>query len=240
MLIRVNLLETLGAGIGYFGEYIFAKVLQKVSRGETIAMLVEGLYSADKIAPRGTSMPHEKGRGVYSKHVLSEWPIHKSWFVPVVEDGAPAVILDPPRGLVKYIGRDTEGVYALLLSLGLKELKDYVLKGVSPTLLKDFDIFTETDIEIAAVIYERLRGEPDFVASVIETLREVDFLLVENGVVYHVEVKTTMRPTDPKLRKKRTLLQKRQQIMEKLGLRPALAVVIPRENWEVEVWFEKS
>jgi len=48
-----------------------------------------------------------------------------------------------------------------------------------------------------------------------------------------------MNPTDAKLRKKRMLLQKRQYVLEKLGLRPALAVVVPKENWEVEVWFEK-
>jgi hypothetical protein len=36
------------------------------------------------------------------------------------------------------------------------------------------------------------------------------------------------------------LLQKRQNVLEKLGLRPALAVVVPKENWEVEVWIEKT
>jgi predicted AAA+ superfamily ATPase len=115
-----------------------------------------------------------------------------------------------------------------------------VFKGVSPSVLKGVEEFTEVELNVAAVLYERLRGGPDFAALVVDTIREVDFLLAEGAVIYHVEVKTTMNPTDVKLRKKRMLLQKRQNVLEKLGLRPALAVVVPKENWEVEVWIEKT
>jgi predicted AAA+ superfamily ATPase len=107
-------------------------------------------------------------------------------------------------------------------------------------VLKGVEEFTEVELNVAAVLYERLRGGPDFAALVVDTIREVDFLLAEGAVIYHVEVKTTMNPTDAKLRKKRMLLQKRQNVLEKLGLRPVLAVVVPKENWEVEVWIEKT
>jgi hypothetical protein len=240
-LIRVNLLHALGAELGYVGEYIFSKALRgAAARGGAVAILLEGLYSAGRVEPRGLSLPREKEVGVFSRHVLSKWPIHKSWFVPVVDDGEPAVLIDPPKGLVKYVGRDVEGSYAYLLSLGLDELKSYVFKGVSPSVLKGVEEFTEVELNVAAVLYERLRGGPDFAALVVDTIREVDFLLAEGAVIYHVEVKTTMNPTDVKLRKKRMLLQKRQNVLEKLGLRPALAVVVPKENWEVEVWIEKT
>ncbi|MEM0479326.1 MAG: hypothetical protein QXS16_03300, partial [Pyrobaculum sp.] len=63
--------------------------------------------------------------------------------------------------------------------------------------------------------------------------------LIDGGAIYHIEVKTTKKPIDLKLRKKREVLQKRQRVLEKLGLRPALAVVVPRENWEVEIKIEK-
>jgi hypothetical protein len=239
--MRINLLHVLGAELGYVGEYIFAKALRgAAARGEAVAMLLEGLYSADRVAPRGSVLPREKGQGTYSRHVASEWPIHKSWFVPAVDSGEPVVLIDPPKGLVKYVGRDVEGAYALLLSLGLEELRSYVLRGVAPTFLRGVEAFTAAEVNIAVALYEKLWGEPDFVALVIDTIREVDFLLAEGDVIYHVEVKTTTNPIDAKLRKKRLLLQKRQQVLQKLGLRPALAVVIPRENWEVELWIEKT
>jgi hypothetical protein len=238
-LIRVNLLQALGAELGCVGEYIFSKALRgAAARGEAVAILLEGLYSAGRVEPRRSSLPREKEVGVFSIHILSKWPIHKSWFVPVVDDGEPAVLIDPPKGLVKYVGRDVEGSYAYLLSLGLDELKSYMFKGVSPSVLKGVEEFTEVELNVAAVLYERLRGGPDFAALVVDTICEVDFLLAEGAVIYHVEVKTTMNPTDAN-RKKRMLLQKRQYVLEKLGLRPALAAVVPKENWEVEVWFEK-
>ncbi len=107
-------------------------------------------------------------------------------------------------------------------------------------MLEGLEEFTEVELNVAAVLYERLRGGPDFAALVVDTIREVDFLLAEGAVIYHVEVKTTTNPTDVKLRKKRMLLQKRQNVLEKLGLRPTLAVVVPKENWKIEVWIEKS
>jgi len=238
--MRINLL-TLGAELGYIGEYIFAKALRgAAARGEAVAMLLEGLYSAGRVAPRGSALPREKGPDTYSRYVTSEWPIHKSWFVPAVNGGEPVVLIDPPKGLVKYVGRDVEGAYAFLLSLGLEELRSYVLKGSSPAVLRGVEAFTAAEVNIAAALYERLWGGPDFVVLVIDTIREVDFLLADGDVIYHVEVKTTTNPTDAKLRKKRMLLQKRQQVLEKLGLRPALAVVVPKENWEVELWIEKT
>lgn len=240
-MIRVNLLHALGAELGYVGEYIFAKALRgAAARGEAVAMLLEGLYSAGRVEPRGSALPREKGPGTYSRHITSEWPIHKSWFVPAIDGGEPVVLIDPPKGLVKYMGRDVEGAYALLLSLGLEELRSFVLKGATPAVLKGVEAFTAAEVDIAAALYERLWGGPDFVTLVVDTIREVDFLLADGGTIYHVEVKTTTHPTDAKLRKKRMLLQRRQQVLEKLGLRPALAVVVPKENWEVEVWIEKT
>jgi hypothetical protein len=227
--MRINILTALGAEWGYIGEYVFAKALKGVAaRGEAVAMLIEGLYS--RVEPRGFALPRERGAGTYSRHISSEWPLHKSWFVPAVDDGEPTVLIDPPKGLVKYVGKDEDGSYAYLLSLGLDELRSYVLKGVNPTILRGVEMFTEAEIIVAALLYQRLKWGPDFVALVIETLREVDFLLAEGDVVYHVEVKTTAKPTDLKLRKKRMLLQKRQNILERLGLKPALAVVVPRET----------
>jgi predicted AAA+ superfamily ATPase len=114
-----------------------------------------------------------------------------------------------------------------------------VFKGVSPSVLKGLEEFSEVELNVAAVLYERLRGGPDFAALVADTIREVDFLLAEGAVIYHVEVKTTTNPTDAN-RKKRMLLQKRQNVLEKLELRPALAVVMPKGNWKVEVWIEKT
>ena len=205
-----------------------------------MAILLEGLYSAGRVEPRGSVLPREKGPDTYSRHITSEWPVHKSWFVPAIDGGEPVVLIDPPKGLVKYVGRDLDGSYAFLLSLGLEELRSYVLRGVAPTVLRGVEVFTAAEVNIAAALYEKLWGGPDFVALVVDTLREVDFLLADGDAIYHVEVKTTTNPTDAKLRKKRMLLQKRQHVLEKLGLRPALAVVAPKENWEVEVWIEKT
>jgi len=239
--MRFNLLHTLGAELGYIGEYIFAKALRgAAARGQAVAILLEGLYSAHRVEPRGSALPREKGPDTYSRHITSEWPVHKSWFVPAIDGGEPVVLIDPPKGLVKYVGRDLDGSYAFLLSLGLEELRSYVLRGVAPTVLRGVEVFTAAEVNIAAALYEKLWGGPDFVALVVDTLREVDFLLADGDAIYHVEVKTTTNPTDAKLRKKRMLLQKRQHVLEKLGLRPALAVVAPKENWEVEVWIEKT
>ncbi|AAL64787.1 hypothetical protein [Pyrobaculum aerophilum] len=239
-LIRVNLLKTLGAEVGYLGEKIFASVFPRAARGEAVAILLEGIYSAGRVSRRAGALPRETGVGIFSRHVTSEWPIHKSWYVPVVENGEPAVYIDPPRGLVKYLGRDVEGSYAYLLQIGLEELKKYVFSGAPPTYLRGLDFFTKAEIEATSVLYDRLKGGDDFIALVIETLKDVDFLLEEGGVVYHVEVKTTATPHEAKLRKKRLLLQKRQWVLGRLGLRPALAVVVPRENWEVEIYLEKN
>jgi len=238
-LIRVNLLKALGGEVGYLGEWIFARLFPGAARGEAVALLVEGLYSSEVLKPRGVALPKEDVPGVVSRHVAVEWPIHKSWFVPAVDHGTPRVFIDPPKRLVKYVGRDVEGEYANLLAVGLWELRSYVLDGVAPALLEGWQWLSPQEVEAAEVLYRRLVGGPDFVAAVVETLREVDFLLVEGGGVYHVEVKTTTSPTEAKLRKKRALLARRQRVLEKLGLRPALAVVVPRENWEVEVWVEK-
>ncbi|ABP51354.1 hypothetical protein HC235_10105 [Pyrobaculum arsenaticum] len=238
-LIRVNLLEALGPELGFYGEWLFASLFRKAARGESVAMLLEGMYSYSNLRPRSNIFPTEARDGVYSRHVSTTWPIHKSWFVPAVDNGEPVVYVDPPKGFVKYIGRDTDGSYEYLLYVGLGELKKFVLEGAAPIYLKGVDSFTNADIEAASLLYPRLEGGEGFVSEVIETLRQVDFILLEGGTIYHVEVKTTAKPEDSKLRKKRLLLQRRQQILEKLGLKPALAVVVPRENWEVEIWLEK-
>ncbi|ACB40559.1 hypothetical protein [Pyrobaculum neutrophilum] len=236
----MNLLQALGADVGYLGEYVFSKAFPNAARGEHVAMLVEGVYSSHRLKPRPAGPPAESGPGIYSRHVNVEWPIHKSWFVPVVDYGEPAVLVDPPKRLVKYVGRDVDGAYAYILSLGLAELTWYIQREDPPSLLRGLEAFTEAELEAARLLYKRLGGDPEFVAQVVETLREVDFLLVEDGEIYHVEVKTTARPTDAKLRKKRAMLQRRQAVVGKLGLKPALAVVVPRENWEVELWLEKG
>ncbi|MEZ0319332.1 MAG: hypothetical protein ABWK05_04980 [Pyrobaculum sp.] len=237
--MKVNLLKDLGAEIGYLGERIFARAFPYAARGEAVAILLEGLYSTEVLKPRSTRLPKERLEGVVSRHVTSRWPIHKSWYVPVVDDGEHAVLVDPPRGLVKYVGRDADGSYEYLLYLGLAELKAYVRKEARPTLLRGWEVFNDVEKELALAIFKRLDGA-EFAALVIDTLREVDFLLLEGETVYHVEVKTTTRPTEAKLRKKWLFLQKRQRVLEKLGMRPALAVVVPRENWEVEILIEKN
>jgi hypothetical protein len=240
-LIRVNVLKALGAEVGYLGERVFAGVFPQAARGEAVAVLLEGLYSAGRVAPRGNSLPRERGDGVYSRHVSTAWPVHKSWYVPVVDWGEPAVYIDPPRGLVKYVGRDLEGSYAYLLEIGLGELRKYVMDGAPPTYLRGLEGFSRSEVEAASLLYRRLEGGGgEFVVEVVETLREVDFLVVEGEEVYHVEVKTTASPHENKLRKKRLLLQKRQRVLGRLGLRPALAVVVPRDNWEVEIWIERG
>ncbi|MEM1597546.1 MAG: hypothetical protein QXP31_01370 [Pyrobaculum sp.] len=237
--LRVNLLKDLGAEIGYLGERIFAKAFPDAARGEAVAMLLEGMYSARALRPRSARLPQERLGGVVSRHVTSRWPIHKSWYVPVVDDGEYAVLVDPPRGVVRYVGRDVDGSYEYLLYLGLAELEAYVRKGAEPTLLRGWEMFNNAEVEAARAIFKNLENA-ELAALVIDTLREVDFLLLEGEAIYHVEVKTTIRPVEAKLRKKWMFLQKRQQVLEKIGMRPALAVVVPRENWEVEILIEKS
>ncbi|MFN7106508.1 MAG: hypothetical protein ACK4M3_08020, partial [Pyrobaculum sp.] len=85
----------------------------------------------------------------------------------------------------------------------------------------------------------KLLDSPHFARLAIETLLEVDFIIVDGGI-YHVEVKTTQIPTEQKLRKKWLLLKRRQEVLGKLGMRPALAVVVPRENWEVDIELVKE
>ncbi len=231
--MRVNILKALGADIGIFGESVFAKVFPEAARGESVAMVVEGIYST-RMNPPATSLPRESTDGIVSRHISTDWPIHKSWFVPAVDMGEPRVFVKPPKKLVRYIGRDVQGTYSYLLRIGLEELKNLALHGSKPTYLSGWEMFRDVELEIASKLVKQL-DTPQFAALAIETLREVDFLMCRDGVIYHVEVKTTLSPTDHKLRKKKILLEKRQRVLEKLGMRPALATVVPRENWEVDV-----
>lgn len=239
-MIRVNILSVAGAEIGYIGELVFSKVFQNAARGSHVAMLIEGMYTAPLLKTQTKKLPLERPDGVYSRHVLSKWPIHKSWFVPAVVEGTPKTLINPPKGVVKYIGRDLEGSYLYLLSLSLWELYHYVTEKIPPTLLEGYEVFNEWEIQIATEIFPKLETiDSGLVVEIIEALKDVDFLLIDGGAIYHIEVKTTKKPIDLKLRKKREVLQKRQRVLEKLGLRPALAVVVPRENWEVEIKIEK-
>lgn len=217
---------------------MFAKAFPNAARGENVAIALEGLYSLGKIKPPTSLMPREAAEGILSRHISTEWPIHKSWFVPTVDSGEPRVLVDPPKRLVRYIGRDVEGTYLHLLKVGLEELRDLAFRGQKPTYLSGWEIFRDVELEIAARLF-RLLDSPQFARTAIETLLEVDFIIVDGGI-YHVEVKTTQTPTDQKLRKKWLLLKRRQEVLEKLGMRPALAVVIPKENWEVEIELVKE
>lgn len=238
--MRVNLLELLGAEIGYVGELVFAKVFPDAARGDHVAMLVEAMYSANKLTPRLRRLPREEAPGVYSRHVTTLWPIHKSWFVPAVVDQTPRLLINPPKGTVKFLGKDEDGAYAYLLSLGLSELSGFVFGGVEPSLVDGYEVFNTWERQIALELYTKIKGvDRDALVEIVNVLKDVDFFIWDGGVVYHVEVKTTTRPTDAKLRKKRELLLKRQRVLEKLGVKPVLAVVVPRENWEVEIYLEK-
>lgn len=203
-----------------------------------MAIALEGLYSLDKIRLPTSLMPREVAVGILSRHISTEWPIHKSWFVPVLDSGEPRVLIDPPKKLVRYIGRDIEGTYLYLLKIGLEELRDLAFRGQKPTYLSGWEIFRATELE-AAVYLLKLLDSPHFARMAIETLLEVDFIIVDGGI-YHVEVKTTQIPTEQKLRKKWLLLKRRQEVLGKLGMRPALAVVVPRENWEVDIELVKE
>lgn len=234
MSIRYNLLASIGPELGILGEALFARLHPNAARGEAVAILLEGLYSSTRVEGIRYGMPEDYGETV-SRHVSSRWPLHKSWFVPVMRSGTPMVLLDPPRGLVRYLGKD-DGRYAYILKLGLEELRSVVMEERKGTLLEGLEDFSGAEIQVARELAPRLE-KFRYVEDIISAIEQSDFLLLDENI-YHVEVKTILKFSPYKLNRKRALLERRQRILGKLGLKPAFVVIIPRDNWEFEIEIE--
>lgn len=236
MCVRANFLASVGPELGLLGEALFARLHPNAARGRAVAMLLEGLYSYPRIRGVKPEMPSDEVAGTaVSRHISSSWPLHKSWFVPVMESGRPAVWIDPPRGAVRYIGRD-DGRYAYVLKLGLEELREAVDRGRRGPLLVGLDEFSEVEFAVARELAPRLERIKN-VEEAISAIEQSDFVLLD-GEIYHVEVKTTLRPLPHKLSRKRATLMRRQRVLEGLGLKPAFVVITPRENWQFEIDLE--
>lgn len=235
VLIKFNLLDVLGPDVGLLGELAVAKFLPGVARGDVVAMLVEGVFSAQLIEPED-GPPSRRAARYVTAQVDGRWPLHKSWFVPALGPDGFRLFLDPPRGLVKYIGRD-DGEFAAILKTGLDELAGFVLNGSPAPHVVGVEHVAEEERKIARMLAEAVaKLDEDEAAEVIETLRQVDLLLEGNGGIYHIEVKTSAGFRPNKVRKKLMALEARQRVLQRLGMRPALAYVVPREDWNVEVY----
>ncbi|MGC8974061.1 MAG: hypothetical protein ACP5KY_07655 [Thermoproteus sp.] len=232
--MRVNLLAVLGSDIGLLGEIAAARILPGAARGEAVAMLVEGLLSYERLPAAEPRATGHSGRGYISAFIEGRWPLHKSWFVPSLGPDGYRLFLDPPRGLVRYVGRD-DGRFLGILRAGLGELARYVERGTPPEHVVGAD-FSEEERLVARRLHELVDGLPEEEqVEILETLRQVDLLFEKDGQLYHVEVKTGLRFKPSKLRRKQMVLEARQKVLGALGLRPALVYITPGENWEVEV-----
>lgn len=238
MLIRVNLLDVLGSDIGFLGELVASKLLPGAARGDVVAMLVEGVISAERLEAPGDAPRVKPSRGYISAHVEGKWPIHKSWFVPALGPEGYKLFLDPPRGLVRYVGKDSGG-FAAILKAGLEELVGFVERGEEAPHVVGVEEVTREERAIAArLAWRAAKLDEEELVDVIEALRQTDFLVYDGEAVYHVEVKTSTAYKPAKLRKKQMALAARQKALEKLGLRPALAYVVPREDWNLEIFID--
>jgi hypothetical protein len=232
--MRVNLLAVLGSDIGLLGEIAAARILSGAARGEAVAMLVEGLLTYMKLPGADPPPTGYRGRGRISAFVDGRWPLHKSWFVPTLGPDGYKLLIDPPRGLVRYVGRD-DGTFAAILKAGLGELVRYVEEGTPPEHVAGLD-FADEERLAARRLFKLIDGlSEEEQIEVLETLRQVDLLFERDGQLYHVEVKTGFRFKPSKLRRKQMVLEARQKVLGALGLRPALIYITPRDNWEVEV-----
>lgn len=236
MLKKVNLLEVLGADIGLLGEIAASRLLPGGARGDVVALLVEGALSYLRLPERKPPETIGESKSYVSAFVEGRWPIHKSWFVPAIGPGGYALLIDPPRGLVKYLGKD-DGRFSAILRMGLGELSDYLLHNVKPSHVVGLDA-TEDELRIARELLNRISalGDEDAVVEAIEVLRQVDLLYERDGEIYHVEVKTSLRFKPSKIRRKMMVVEMRQKVLRRLGLRPALLYITPRENWEIETF----
>ncbi|MEL9990518.1 MAG: hypothetical protein QXP98_00780 [Thermoproteus sp.] len=234
MGLKVNLLAVLGQDIGLLGEIAAARLLPDAGRGDAVAMLLEGLLAYERlpdVEPRGLEY---RGRGYISAFIDEAWPVHKSWFVPALSPEGYRLLLDPPRGLVRYIGKD-DGRFLAVLKAGLGELTRYVMDGEEPLHLVGAD-FTAEELKIARRLYGSLSAlAEEEQIEVIETLRQVDLLFERDGAIYHVEVKTGYKFKPAKLKRKQMVLEARQRVLRALGLKPALVYITPRDNWELDV-----
>ncbi|MFB6489991.1 MAG: hypothetical protein TU35_001885 [Thermoproteus sp. AZ2] len=238
MLIRVNLLDVLGSDIGFLGELVASKLLPGAARGDVVAMLVEGVISAERVEAPGEWPLLKPSKEYISAHVEGKWPIHKSWFVPALGPEGYKLFLDPPKGLIRYVGKDS-GEFAAVLKAGLEELAGFVERGEEAPHVVGIEGVTGEERAIAArLAWRAAKLDDEELADVIEALRQVDFLVYDGEAVYHVEVKTSTAYKPAKLRKKQMALAARQKALERLGLRPALAYVVPREDWNIEIFIE--
>lgn len=234
MEIKLNLLAVLGPDIGLLGEMAAARILPGAARGEAVAMLLEGLLTYAKLPYVEARELKYKGRGYVSAFIDGRWPLHKSWFVPSLGPDGYKLFLDPPRGLVRYLGRD-DGRFLYVLKAGLGELVEYVKQGAALEHVVGAD-FAEEERLAALKLYERVAEmAEEEQMEVVETLRHVDLLYEKDGEIYHVEVKTGFKYKPSKIRRKQMVLEARQKILGALGLKPALMYITPGDNWEIEV-----
>lgn len=230
----MNLLAALGPDIGLLGEIAAMRVLPGSARGEAVAMLLEGLLTYDKLPDIEMRNLGRMWRGYVSAFIEGRWPLHKGWFVPSIGPDGYRLFLDPPKGLVKYVGKD-DGRFLAVLRTGLGELASYVKHGVKPEHVVGAD-FAEEERRAALKLYERAKDLPEEEQiEVVETLKRVDLIYEKGGELYHVEVKTGFKFKPSKIRRKQMVLEARQKVLGALGLKPALVYVTPGDNWEVEV-----
>ncbi|MEZ0249178.1 MAG: hypothetical protein ABWJ97_07865 [Thermoproteus sp.] len=234
MDLKVNLLAVLGQDIGLLGEIAAARLLPDAGRGDAVAMLLEGLLAYSRLPDAEPKGLEYRGRGYISAFIDETWPIHKSWFVPALSPEGYKLLLDPPKGLVRYIGKD-DGRFLAILKAGLGELVGYVERGEEPLHVVGAD-FTAEELKIARRLYGPLSSlEEEDQIEAIETLRQVDLLFERDGAIYHVEVKTGYKFKPAKLKRKQMVLEARQKVLGALGLKPALVYITPRDNWELDV-----
>ncbi len=230
----MNLLAALGSEIGLLGEIAAMRILPGSARGEAVAMLLEGLLTYDKLPEVKAGDPGRRRGGYVSAFIEGRWPLHKRWFVPSIGPDGYKLFLDPPKGLVKYVGKD-DGRFLAVLRAGLEELASYIKRGIAPEHVVGAD-FAEEERLAALKLYERVKELPEAQQiEAVETLSRVDLIYGRDGELYHVEVKTGFKFKPSKIRRKQMVLEARQRVLGALGLKPALVYVVPGENWEVEV-----
>ncbi len=237
--MRANLLELLGADIGHLGELALAELLPGAARGRWTAVVAEAYLTHVHVEagpPAGQPDVEPPLGKCVTAPLPTFWPIHRSWVVPAYCGDWSGVFLNPPKKLLHRDERAEVGRY--LASVLLASLRLFFEAGDAGGI-RGLEYLRPPELELGVRIGAMLRdADPSLVKAVLDTIHQVDLLYWEDGKIYHVEVKTTLKSLPERVEKKKMVLRSRDRVLRMVGMEPLMAVVVPRENWEIEVAIE--